>query len=509
MLHHFLPRNEQHCLSAEIHLQHDLIIVQPPCHSSGIATSDRLGDTLLNGVVLLTSDPGIALWSVRIAFVVQYRYRLPGTSSWHDGTIYEHAKTFAHGGGLMGPSYNKSQDLIRRQLDVAILIPRDAPTYEILANAKVIPQIKVDVEFGHSTWSPRAISALPPSPPLYMDQMDESKTIAGHYFQTETWSGATVHPPSLSTHTKAVSTNTSPFTGCPFPHLKQTWVKEFAIASNPTTNGLLRALRSTREGVSAGIGAWKLYLWSDSFSVGSYLVPRFECRNASPLCNIYSIQLFISQQYACKPLDAFFSDSEPLAAHSYPFESHLLHREGCRPPSDRPSNSDAAIWRGSVNRLAWDPTATSSNVEDTFIWEAGKIRLPDDATIRPSTSGGHKVTLKVMFAVVGETPAEQKLPGHEKSGSLRMLLIDLHEAIPSCTCVREWISLPGYAESLHADSQPKVPFCACCYRLEDFSVATFAQAFPQEEALSCLEQLQAEGGLIAANKSPASCATRV
>jgi hypothetical protein len=196
MLHHFLPRNEQHCLSAEIHLQHDLIIVQPPCHSSGIATSDRLGDTLLNGVVLLTSDPGIALWSVRIAFVVQYRYRLPGTSSWHDGIIYEHAKTFAHGGGLMGPSYNKSQDLIHRQLDVAILIPRDAPTFEILANAKVIPQIKVDVEFGHSTWSPRAISALPPSPPLYMDQMDESKTIAGHYFQTETWSGATVHPPS-------------------------------------------------------------------------------------------------------------------------------------------------------------------------------------------------------------------------------------------------------------------------------------------------------------------------
>jgi hypothetical protein len=86
-----------------------------------------------------------------------------------------------------------------------------------------------------------------------------------------------------------------------------------------------------------------------------------------------------------------------------------------------------------------------------------------------------------------------------------MLPLDTDVREPDALRFVIWID----AESLHADSQPKVPFCACCYRLEDFSVATFAQAFPQEEALSCLEQLQAEGGLIAANKSPASCATRV
>lgn len=197
MLHHLLPRNEQHCVTAEIHLQHDLILVQPPDHRArDIATSDRPGDTLLNGVVIITTDPGIALWSIRIAFVVQYRYRLPGTMPWQEGIIYEHAKTFSHGGGLMGPSYNKSQDLIHRQLDLAILIPRDAPTYEVLANAKIIPQIQVDVEFGHSTWSSSALAALPPSPPVYSEQEEQGKTIAGRHFQTETWSGATVQPPS-------------------------------------------------------------------------------------------------------------------------------------------------------------------------------------------------------------------------------------------------------------------------------------------------------------------------
>ncbi|KAJ9092891.1 hypothetical protein QFC21_006603 [Naganishia friedmannii] len=517
MLHHLLPRNENHSVSAEIHLQHELILVQPACHSSDVTTSDLPGDTLLNGVVIITSHPGIALWTIRIAFVVQYHYRLPGTSQWQEGIIYEHAKTFSHGGGLMGPSYNKPQDLIRRQLDIAILIPRDSPTYEFLANAKVIPQIKVDVEFGHSTWSSSALAALPPSPPVYSEQEEQGKTIAGRHFQTETWSGATVHPPSLSRHTKAVSTNTSPFTGCPFPHLKQTWIKEFAIASNPTTNGCLQALRFTREGVAAGIGAWKLYLWSDSFSVGSYLVPRFECRNASPLCNIYSIQLAISQQYSLKPIDAFFANKEPELEHQYPYEPHLIHSEGHRPPTDHPSNSDPAMWRGSVNRSAWDPTAPDLLSGDAYTWEAGKVRLPDDATIRPSTRIGtrtpvhisHKITLKVMFSVIGQTSAEQLLPGHEKSGNLRMLLIDLYEPVPSCTCVREWISLPGYEESLDTTSDPKVPFCACCYRLEDFSVATFTQAFPPEEALSCRETLQAEGELSTIHKSRASYGTRV
>ncbi|KAJ9117646.1 hypothetical protein QFC22_004497 [Naganishia vaughanmartiniae] len=49
----------------------------------------------------------------------------------------------------------------------------------------------------------------------------------------------------------------------------------------------------------------------------------------------------------------------------------------------------------------------------------------------------HKITLKVTFSVIGETPAEKALPGHEKSGSLRMLLIDIHEAIPSVSTFLE------------------------------------------------------------------------
>lgn len=196
MLLHLLPRNEDHSISAEIRLQHDLILVQPLHHPSNVTVSEPPSDTLLNGVVTITSDPGIVLWTVRIAFVVQYRYRLPGTLQLQEGIIHEHAKTFTHGPGWIRSTYNKTEDIVCRQIDFAILVPRGAATYENLANAKVIPQLRVDVEFGHVTWSSRALATLPSSPPVYVDRDDQGRTIAGRHFQTETWSGATVHPPS-------------------------------------------------------------------------------------------------------------------------------------------------------------------------------------------------------------------------------------------------------------------------------------------------------------------------
>ncbi|KAJ9104962.1 hypothetical protein QFC19_003759 [Naganishia cerealis] len=294
-----------------------------------------------------------------------------------------------------------------------------------------------------------------------MDQENEGKTIAGRHFRTETWSGATVHPPSLSTHTKPVSTNTSPFTGCPFPHLKQTWIKEFAIASNTSSNGRPKTLRFTREGLSSGIGAWKLYLWSDSFSVGSYLVPRLEFRNISPACNIYSIQIVISQQYSCKPLEQFFTEQESAAEHQYPFEPYTIHSEGRR-PTDLSDKADPVLFRGRSNHSpASNPLEETPSVGDEYTWEPGKVRLPDDLMIRPSTSVGtrtpvnisHKITIKVMFSVTGQTVDNKPLPSPNSKGQLRMLLIDIYEYLPSADLPGESLVYlrPGMDKSSRLD----------------------------------------------------------
>lgn len=192
MLGHWRHRTDY--LDTEIHLQNELVIVNPSDRQDAAAQDDQT-KTLLNGFVTMISDVNIALWVIRISFVVQYHYRLPGSFKWEQAVLHEQFITVRHDGQAPSwPSYVKDEQRIARRIDFAILLPSDTPTYEILPNAKIMPQIKVDVEFGRNTWSESAIAALPLAPPSYLDNNTRGNVNAGLAFCTKSWSGTEVHP---------------------------------------------------------------------------------------------------------------------------------------------------------------------------------------------------------------------------------------------------------------------------------------------------------------------------
>ncbi|KAJ9104963.1 hypothetical protein QFC19_003760 [Naganishia cerealis] len=179
-------------LTTSIRLQNDLWVVNPPAEPDA-PTSTILGDDtiMLSGVTEFVSDADVCVWNVRVALVLQYSYRDSKTQRWEQGIIYEQGQTFEHTHDALQVFLDEDDKLIKRQIDFGILLPRSLATYEHLPHAKMIPQIRVSIEFSKTTWSPAALAALPPSPPMYIDK-EETSMIAGRRFISESWRGGSV-----------------------------------------------------------------------------------------------------------------------------------------------------------------------------------------------------------------------------------------------------------------------------------------------------------------------------
>jgi hypothetical protein len=188
----------QPLLTTSIRLQNDLWVIHPPPEDA--LASGTLGDDtiMLSGVATFQSDVHVQIWNVRVALVLQYSYRCSKTQQWQQGIIYEQGQTFEEPCSEQGGSpqalqvfLDKRDNTIKRRIEFGILLPRSLATYEHLPHAKMIPQVRVSVEFSKLSWTPAELAALPPSPPVYVDK-DETCLIAGRRFVSESWRGGSV-----------------------------------------------------------------------------------------------------------------------------------------------------------------------------------------------------------------------------------------------------------------------------------------------------------------------------
>ncbi|KAJ9106747.1 hypothetical protein QFC19_003059 [Naganishia cerealis] len=178
-------------LTADIQLQNVGIVVHPGDTSESSASSNE--NVIVSGVATLTSDASIIIRSIRVAFVIEYRYKRLGKDTWDQGILHEQGETFVDGEETtVHVCYSENGGVIRRRIDFGILIAKDIATYELLAQAKISPQIRVSVEFDYANWSPDALRALPIAPPVYID--DGTIIHDQHRLITEIWSGGSVIP---------------------------------------------------------------------------------------------------------------------------------------------------------------------------------------------------------------------------------------------------------------------------------------------------------------------------
>lgn len=177
-------------MKADIRLQNDGIVVHPGDSESGSEDT-----TMVSGWFKLESDSSINVCGTRVAFVVQYRYKRPGKDIWEEGILYEHGETFICGDNrdAIHVQYSECGGLIQRQINFAILVPKDIATYEYLpAGGIVQPMLRVSVELDNVDWDPNELRALPLAPPEYVD--DGTVISQNHKLVTERWSGGSVIP---------------------------------------------------------------------------------------------------------------------------------------------------------------------------------------------------------------------------------------------------------------------------------------------------------------------------
>ncbi|KAJ9107009.1 hypothetical protein QFC19_002877 [Naganishia cerealis] len=443
------PAPPQPVLSAEIHLQNDLVVVHPtPPEASedGLPLPrTALDDSLLSGSVIIVSDSDVLLWNIRIALVIYCKYRRPGEETWQQGIIYEQSRVFNHLDREARICTSLDRRTIHRQIDFALMVPSHVPTHEYLKMGIIIPQVRVSVEHSRNTWSETALAALPTLPPVYVNEREGGRTIAGRQMRTQSHSGhgdVKLPPPDP---TDIVITHGSSTLGVP-QHPVQTWIKNFAVIANanPTTAGTPR-LRSHKRGVSAGAGEWDIYWWSDVYSVGGYVSPRIEFKHMSPQCTIFGIHVCILQTYTITPIETFRSSSssdpdDQATKYIYPTETFVLQKDGQVPSFKRPSVTGNVLFNAAQHLPKSGSGGGGNGV--TFTWEPGRIRLHDDHVMRPSVFPGtktpfeirHELSLRVFFSVVGETLHGTPIEGDggtTAAGEMRMLVINLAERVAS------------------------------------------------------------------------------
>ena len=178
-------------VTTTVTLQNDLWVIHPPTDPDAAPSANLGDDTMLSGVATFVSDANVIIWKIRVALVMEYSYRVPDTNRWQQSIIYEQGQTFKAPLDAVQTFATEDGKHIKRQIDFGILLPKSLATYDHLPHAKIIPQVRVTVEFSKNTWSSAALAALEPSPPVYVDS-EEGRLIAGRRFNSESWRGGSV-----------------------------------------------------------------------------------------------------------------------------------------------------------------------------------------------------------------------------------------------------------------------------------------------------------------------------
>jgi hypothetical protein len=180
-------------LTVDIQLQNYGIVVHPGDTPDASVSSNE--NTMVSGVVSLTSDRSILIRSIRVAFMIEYRHRRVGKNTWTQGILHEHGENFVDEPDEPDPidiCYSKDGGTIQRRIDFGILIAKDTATYERLSHGKISPQIRVSVEFDYADWPQDALRALPIAPPVYID--DGTVIPDQQRLGSEIWSGGSILP---------------------------------------------------------------------------------------------------------------------------------------------------------------------------------------------------------------------------------------------------------------------------------------------------------------------------
>lgn len=191
-------------LTTRIRLQNDLVVVHPrtaplPSDSADESSVSGLGvpdDTLLFGHANIIAEPYITIHSVRVGLVVVYRYKPSADDKPRETIIFEQYKSFSP--DEISITVKDSSRLIHRRVNFDILVPASLPTYEHSAHGILLPQVRVDVEFGYSSLSKEAIDSIVANPPAAIEEKEEAAFILGRRMITDRWQGGgTVYvPPS-------------------------------------------------------------------------------------------------------------------------------------------------------------------------------------------------------------------------------------------------------------------------------------------------------------------------
>ncbi|KAJ9092941.1 hypothetical protein QFC19_008539 [Naganishia cerealis] len=413
-----LPR-----LNTRIRLQNDLVVVHPrstplPMDPVDESTSGtELGvpdDTLLFGHATITAEPYINIYSVRVGLVVVYRYKLSADDKPCESIIFEQYKSFSQ--DEIQLTVKESSRLIHRRVNFDILVPASLPTYEHSVHGIILPQVRVMVEFGYNSLSRETIDLIAANPPLAMDEKEEPSLILGRTMITDRWQGGgTVYVPKRSYTINTTCNDSDSSIETVLERRVQTWVKNMAVIANSNPTAGIHSLRVHKTGVAPGIGEWHVYLLSDSFSVGGYVVPRLELTSLAPGSTIYAIHLQLHQIFHITPPEEYrfnpngqeqFNPSEKRC----PPEKIPIFQDGMIPGERKPRKGTQALWHGPKKAEIKDSVGA-------FVWQQEKLRIPDESKTRPSTVVGtstlmrvqHELSLRIFFSIEGETIGGQAI----------------------------------------------------------------------------------------------------
>lgn len=187
-------------LTAQIHLQNDIVIVHPQPASGPSFDDETLSvqdETLLSGHVNIVAQPYLNLYTIRVGLVVVYRSKAAEDSDTQETILFERYKSFdleeIQYTSVVPPS--TPNHLISRRIDFDILVPASLPTYEHSKYGIVLAQVRLDVDFGYAVTPAGLMSAetldyIRANPPVQMkDEGESPPMVLGRPMILDRWQG--------------------------------------------------------------------------------------------------------------------------------------------------------------------------------------------------------------------------------------------------------------------------------------------------------------------------------
>ena len=114
---------------------------------------------------------------------------------------------------------------------------------------------------------------------------------------------------------------------------------------------------------------------------------RFNLSYIPATCTIFALRLTLTQTRHVVPLDAFVENNLTEIATEHKPDNVEIYSVGQIPKASRPGADVPALWRGS--EVEDTPPGMTDDTEDSsFSLDTGKIRMPHEKQIRPSTAEG-------------------------------------------------------------------------------------------------------------------------